>query len=94
LASDELVGHMLAKSLEAPEAGDLLLQLVKSPNYRLAQQPVGDAFVDRPPSDARGTAGSLVLGLLREGQVDLGVGDDPILAAGDRLIVLDVIAPA
>ena len=34
LASDELVGHMIAKSLEAPEGGDLLLQLVKSPNYR------------------------------------------------------------
>jgi voltage-gated potassium channel len=94
LASDELVGHMLAKSLEAPEAGDLLLQLVKSPNYRLAQHPVGDEFVGRPLSDARGTAGSLVLGLLREGQVELGVGDDPILAAGDRLIGLDLIAPA
>jgi voltage-gated potassium channel Kch len=35
------------------------------------------------------TAGSRVLGIAREGRVDLGVGDDPILAAGDRLVVLD-----
>jgi len=88
LSSDELVGHTLAKSLETPEAGDLLLQLVDTEAYKLAEQPVEQAFVSRPLSQARGVAGALVLGIARDGHVDLGVVDDPVLAAGDRLIVL------
>jgi voltage-gated potassium channel len=91
LANDELIGHTLAKSLETPEAGDLLLQLVDTDNYKLAGQPVDDAFVSRPLSQARGVAGALVLGIGRDGQVDLGVAEDPVLTAGDTLIVL---APA
>lgn len=91
LASDELVGHTLAKSLETPEAGDLLLQLVDTETYRLAEQEVDDALVSRKLSEARATAGSLVLGIARDGHVDLGVGDDPVLSAGDKLIVLDAL---
>jgi voltage-gated potassium channel len=88
LASDELVGHTLAKSLETPEAGDLLLQLVDTDNYRLTEQDVDATFVSRPLSQARATVGTLVLGIARDGHVDLGLTDDPVLAAGDRLIVL------
>ena len=92
LASDELVGHTLAKSLETPEAGDLLLQLVDTETYRLGERPVDEALVSRPLSEARATAGSLVLGIARDGHVDLGVGDDPVLSAGDTLIVLDALS--
>lgn len=88
LASDELVGHTLAKSLETPEAGDILLQLVDSERYRLADEPVREQFVSRPLSQARSMSGSLVLGIARDGRVELGVGEDPVLATGDRLIVL------
>jgi voltage-gated potassium channel len=88
LSSDELVGHTLAKSLETPQAGDLLLQLVDTSNYRLLETPIDDALVSQPLSKARGTAGRLVLGICRGPTVDLGIGDDPVLAAGDRLIVL------
>jgi len=91
LASDELVGHTLAKSLETPEAGDLLLQLVDTDNYRLGERPVDQALVSRPLSEARARAGSLVLGIARDGHVDLGVGNDPVLSAGDTLIVLDAL---
>lgn len=93
LSSDQLVGHTLAKSLETPEAGDLLLQLVDTSTYRLAEQAVDEQFVSQPLSQARATAGSLVLGIARDGHVDLGVGDDPILASGDRLVVLDRLQP-
>jgi voltage-gated potassium channel len=93
LSSDELVGHTLAKSLETPQAGNLLLQLVGAEDLRLGEQPVDPALVSRTLSQARGTAGSLVLGIARDGRVDLGVGDDPVLAAGDRLIVLEPAAP-
>jgi voltage-gated potassium channel len=91
LASDELVGHTLAKSLETPEAGDLLLQLVDTENYRLGEREVDQTLVSRPLSEARATAGSLVLGIARDGHVDLGVGNDPVLSAGDTLIVLDAL---
>jgi voltage-gated potassium channel len=88
LSSDELLGHTIAKSLETPQAGNLLLQLVDSDAFRLDQHPVDDRFVSRPLSEARGKAGTLVLGVARNGHIDLGVGDDPILAAGDQLIEL------
>lgn len=88
LAATELVGHTVAKSLETPEAGDLLLQLVEAGGLRL-EELVVDAGMDRKTlSSARSAAGTLVLGIARDGKVDLGVGDDPTLAVGDRLIVL------
>jgi len=93
LASDELVGHTLAKSLETPQAGDLLLQLVDTSNYRLFESPIDDTLVSQPLSKARAAAGTLVLGISRGARVDLGIGDDPVLAAGDRLIVLEPNKP-
>jgi len=88
LAAEELVGHTVAKSLETPEAGDLLLQLVEAGGLRLEELIVDDDLDSRTLSSARSAAGTLVLGIARDGRVDLGVGDDPKLAAGDRLIVL------
>jgi voltage-gated potassium channel len=88
LSADELVGHTVAKSLETPEAGDLLLQLVDASTYRLGEQIVDDALATQTLSQARAIPGSLVLGIAHDGHVDLGIGDDPTLAAGDRLIVL------
>ena len=89
LASDELVGHTLAKSLETPQAGDVLLQLVDTSTYRLVESGVDAAFVSQRLSQARGRSGALVLGVCRGGKVELGVTDDPVLTAEDRLIVLE-----
>jgi voltage-gated potassium channel len=89
LASDELVGHTIAKSLETPTAGHLLLQLVDTESYRLVESAVAAELVSQPLSHARGRAGLLVLGIARDGEVDLGVNEDPVLAAEDRLIVLE-----
>ena len=88
LSSDELVGHTLAKSLETPQAGDLLLQLVDDTNYRLLELPVSAELVSQPLSHARAQADTLVLGISRGDKVDLGLADDPALSADDRLIVL------
>jgi voltage-gated potassium channel len=94
LSSDELVGHTLAKSLETPQAGSLLLQLVDTTMYRLAERPVDPAFVAQPLSKARASAGALVLGISHGVNVDLGIRDDPVLAADDRLIVLEALEAA
>jgi voltage-gated potassium channel len=89
LASDELVGHTLAKSLETRSAGDLLLSLVDAERYRLGESPVPAELVAKPLSQARASAGRLVLGIARGNRVDLGVGDDPVLGPDDRLVVLE-----
>jgi voltage-gated potassium channel len=88
LSSDELVGHTIAKSLETPGAGHLILQLVDSSSYRLVESGVEGELVSQRLSQARGRSGVLVLGIARHGTVDLGVSEDPVLAEGDRLIVL------
>jgi voltage-gated potassium channel len=88
LASDELVGHTLAKSLETPQAGDMLLSLLDGPDYKLVQERVVQALVGKPLSAARGQQDTLVLGLVRGGKVDLGVTGDPVIAADDMLITL------
>ncbi len=49
---------------------------------------VPTSAVSRPLSLARARSDALVLGVCKDGKVDLGVSDDPILSADDRLIVL------
>jgi voltage-gated potassium channel len=92
LSSDELIGHTLAKSLETPQAGDVLLAMLDTANYRMIETPVDPAAVSHPLSEARGRSDALVLGLYRDGKVELGVNEDPILTAEDRLIVLSATA--
>lgn len=90
LSSDELLGHVVAKSLETPHAGEVLLQLVDSDGLCMRESPVDSANVNRRLSELRGTSGRLVLGIFRNGEVDLGIGDDPELEADDVLIYVDV----
>lgn len=91
LSSDELVGHTLAKSLETPQAGDVLLSLVDGENYRMVETRVDPSFISKPLSLARGRADVLVLGVSRGGRVELGLADDPTLGPDDRLIVLESV---
>jgi voltage-gated potassium channel len=88
LSGEELVGHTLAKSLETPQAGSLLLQLVDSTNYLLVESPVGPDLVNHRLSEARGKTDALVLGISRGDKVDLGLADNPVLGAEDHLIIL------
>jgi voltage-gated potassium channel len=89
LSSEELVGHTLAKSLETPQAGSLLLQLVDSTNYRLIESPVTAELAGHRLSDARAKADALVLGISRGDKVDLGLADNPVLGPEDHLIILE-----
>jgi voltage-gated potassium channel len=86
VSADDLVTHTLAKSLEAPHAGDLLLELLDSEQHSLREIPADDA-VGRPLSAVRGEQAGLVLALVHDGRVVMGIGEDPVVAAGDRLLV-------
>jgi voltage-gated potassium channel len=90
LSSVELLGHTLAKALETRHAGDVLLQLVESDSLRMREVLIESDVVGRPLSELRRAKGRLVLGVSRDGKVDLGVGSDPVLTAGDLLIFVEI----
>jgi len=87
ISAHALIASTLAKSLEAPHASDMLAQLVGSDRHRLSEVEVGADTVGRPLSAVRDMRDDLVLGLVHDGKFMLGVGDDPVVQAGDRLLV-------
>jgi voltage-gated potassium channel len=95
VSGDELLAHTLAKSLEAPHAGELLLRIMDSDGFELQELPVDREAVGKALSAVRDAQAGLVLGAVHGGAVVMGVVDDPILAEGDRILVLapDRLAP-
>lgn len=89
ISADELIAHTLAKSLEAPHAGDMLAQLVESHSHTLAETEADAATVGKPLSAVRDERSGLVLGLVHDGKFLLGIGEDPVVAAGDRLLIAE-----
>ena len=92
VSGDDLVGHTLAKCLEAPHTADLLLRLVDSDTYRIQEVEAGGSEVSRRLSEVRGDTRRMVLGLAHRDAVTLGVDEDPIVEPGDRLLVLSLAA--
>lgn len=89
ISAEELVAHTLAKSLEAPHAGDLVAQLVGSNQHRLVEVAPDEAALGKPLSAVRDERSGLVLGLVHDGEFTLGIGDDPVVASGDRLLLAE-----
>jgi voltage-gated potassium channel len=89
VSADELVAHTLAKSLEAPHAGDLILQLVGSEQHSLREISADPAIVGRALSSVRTERSGLVLGPVHQDRVIMGIGEDPVIADGDHLLVAE-----
>lgn len=89
---DGLLAHTLAKSLEAPHAGELLLRLLGSETYELAESSLPAGAEGRPLSELRRSHPGLLLGIARGDAVHLGVEDDPTLAPGDRVLELRALS--
>jgi voltage-gated potassium channel len=89
VSADELVAHTLAKSLEAPHAGDLILQLVDSEQHSLREISADPELVGRALGSVRSERSGLVLGLVHQGRVIMGIGEDPTVGAGDQLLVAE-----
>lgn len=87
LSVDNMVAHTLAKSLETPHAGRLVEELVDSETHCLIEVLAEEETVGKPLSAVRRDHGGLVLALVRDGKVDLGIAVDPVLSAGDQLLL-------
>lgn len=86
VSASELLSRALAASLETPHAGEMLSQLIGSRDS-FAEIEAGDAAIGKPLSAVRSQRAGLVLGLVRDGDFTIGIGDDPVIAPGDRLLV-------
>ncbi len=89
ISADDLIAHTLARSMETPHAGDLVTQIVDCGQHGLAEVEAEAATHGRPLSAIRNERLGLVLGLVHHGQVSMGIGDDPVIAAGDYLLVVE-----
>ena len=89
LSPDDLAGHAVAKGLEAPHAGELLMRLVSGEDYRLAEHQVEAGESPRPLSSVRAERHELILGVVQGSSVSLGVSDDPQVRPGDYLLILE-----
>jgi Trk K+ transport system NAD-binding subunit len=88
VSSSQLLSRTLAAALETPHAGEMMAQLVGQRDT-FAEVEAGSAAVGRPLSAVRSERLGLVLGLIRNGEFNLGLADDPVIEAGDRLLVAE-----
>jgi voltage-gated potassium channel len=89
LSPDDLVGHTLAKGMEAPHSSDVLMELVRGEGHRLFEEEVAAGEPDRPLSAVRAQRGDLVIGVVQDGRVSLGVSSDPTVRPGDYLVLVE-----
>jgi voltage-gated potassium channel len=89
VSTQDLVARTLATSLETPHAGELITQLVESGRDILAEIDAEPAMVGRALSAIRDERAGLVLGLVHEGRFSLGITEDPVIGAGDRLLIAE-----
>jgi voltage-gated potassium channel len=89
LSPDDLTGHTIAKGLEAPHAGELLMHLVRGEEYRLVEHVVPPDAAVRPLNALRREQAGVVFGMVREAGVSLGVSEDPDVGPGDLLFVVE-----
>lgn len=88
LSPDDLTAHTVAKSLEAPHAGELLMQLVRGETHRLVEHIVEEGAGSQPLSSLRRARSELILGVVHNGTVSLGITEDPEVVPGDLLLAV------
>lgn len=88
LVWQELLGHTLAKSLQAPHAGGLLMQMVNSDEFVIEEVPVSKEMIGKRFGSVRNTHAEYILGIAQGDDVMLGVRRDPIVEKEATLLVL------
>ena len=92
VSGQELIARTLAAALETPHAGDMIVQLFESGRDILAEIDAEAAMIGKALSAIRDERGGLVLGMVHEGRFTLGLGEDPVVAPGDRLLIAEIDA--
>jgi voltage-gated potassium channel len=88
-----LVASTLAKSLETPHAADMVAQLVEADNHKLSEVEAGPDTIGKPLSAVRAERTGLLLGLVHDGAFTLGLAADPVIQAGDYLLLAEQQLP-
>ena len=94
VSGQELLARTLATTLETPHAGDMVAQLVESGRDILAEIDADQAAIGKTLSAVRDERAGLVLGLVQDGRFTLGLADDPVIGAGDYLLIAESARPA
>ena len=84
-----LVAATLAKSLETPHAAEMVAQLVESDSHKLSEIEAGPQTIGKALSTVRDERSGLVLGLVHDGSFTLGLAEDPVIQAGDYLLLAE-----
>lgn len=63
-----------------------------SDEHDLVEVEAGAETLGRPLSAIRNERDGLVLGLVHDGKITLGIGGDPVIAAGDHLLIAEKTA--
>jgi voltage-gated potassium channel len=88
VSAEDLLGHTLAKSIETPHAGDFLLEIVRSTQFRFHETAVPEDYIGKRLSALRDVSEGLVLGVVHSGKVLIGIDEDPILSPDDTVLML------
>lgn len=88
LNSPEILGHLLAKTLQAPHAAELLLAIVNSDEFVIEEHAVEAKYIGLHFHELRSDYEGFVLGLAQGNDVALGVKRDPIVQEGDQVLCL------
>jgi voltage-gated potassium channel len=89
VSSEDLIARTLATTLETPHAGEMVAQLIESGRDILAEVDADPDTIGKTLSAVRDKRGGLVLGVVHAGRFTLGIGEDPVIAPGDRLLIAD-----
>jgi voltage-gated potassium channel len=89
VSAEDLLARTVAATLETPHAGEMVAELVGAGRDILAEVDAEPAVIGQPLSVVRGQRTGLVLGMVRAGRFTLGIREDPVIAAGDRLLIAE-----
>ncbi len=86
IATQNLLGELIAQSVATPHAGELLQMLLTETDTELREVPVPKKWVGQPLSVARAQSPGLILGCVEQGTITLGLNQDPVLAESSMLL--------
>ncbi|MCL4495245.1 MAG: ion channel [Firmicutes bacterium] len=87
VASQDLLGHTLATSLETPHAADFFVALLTSTRAVLREMPAPDDVLHHPLTDYVPPGPATVLAVIRQNRVILPT-DNPVIEPSDTLLLL------